>query len=130
MPDIDRRRFLSGLAASSLPPAFVGALDRVAEAMQGRSLPSAWRLSLEPATGPFTLCSIALHATSPPGYGPAVYRAANGWQTDLTTFTHAVSQTTARASGSSGSPLQCCRRQVSLVPCAYPLRRSCARADA
>ena len=69
---------------------------------------------------PFLLRSITVHTPSPPGYAPGVYRAANslvveasddgktfrriatmqfpkqGWQTDLTTFTHAVPQTTAR----------------------------------
>ena len=69
---------------------------------------------------PFTLRSITVHTPSPPGYAPGVYRAANslvvqasddgrtfrdigtlqypkhGWQTDLTTLTHAVPQTTAR----------------------------------
>ena len=69
---------------------------------------------------PFTLRSITVHTPSPFGYSPGVYRAANslevqasddgvtfrtigrleypkhGWQTDLTTLTHAVPQTTAR----------------------------------
>ena len=69
---------------------------------------------------PFTLRSITVRTPSPPGYAPGVYRAANslevqasddgqtfrrigalqypkhGWQTDLTTLTHAVAQTTAR----------------------------------
>ncbi len=69
---------------------------------------------------PFTLRSVTVHTPSPPGYAPGVYRAANslvveasddgttfrrigtmqyprhGWQTDLTTLTHAVPQTTAR----------------------------------
>lgn len=69
---------------------------------------------------PFTLRSITVHTPSPPGFSPGVYRAANsltvqasndgetfrdigvlhypkhGWQTDLTTLTHAVPQTTAR----------------------------------
>jgi hypothetical protein len=69
---------------------------------------------------PFTLHSVRVHTPSPPGYSPGVYRAANslevqasddgktfrpigvleyprhGWQTDLTTLTHAVPQTTAR----------------------------------
>ncbi len=69
---------------------------------------------------PFTLRSVRVHTPSPPGYSPGVYRAANslevqasddgrtfrhvgfleyprhGWQTDLTTLTHAVPQTTAR----------------------------------
>ena len=69
---------------------------------------------------PFTLRTVRVHTPSPPGYSPGVYRAANslevqasddgvtfrrvgaleyprhGWQTDLTTLTHAVPQTTAR----------------------------------
>lgn len=69
---------------------------------------------------PFTLRSISVHTPSPPGFAPGVYRAANslvieasddgktfrrigtmqyprhGWQTDLTTLTHAVPQVTAR----------------------------------
>jgi len=69
---------------------------------------------------PFTLRSITVRTPSPPGFAPGVYRAANslvveasddgtafrrigeleyprhGWQTDLTTLTHAVPQTTAR----------------------------------
>jgi hypothetical protein len=69
---------------------------------------------------PFTLRSIKVHTPSPQGYAPGVYRAANslevqvsddgksfrpigaleyprhGWQTNLTTLTHAVPQTTAR----------------------------------
>jgi hypothetical protein len=69
---------------------------------------------------PFTLRSITVHTPSPYGFSPGVYRAANslevqasddgnvfrrigaleypkhGWQTDLTTLTHAVPQTTAR----------------------------------
>jgi len=69
---------------------------------------------------PFTLRSIQVHTPSPQGYAPGVYRAANslevqvsddgnsfrrigaleyprhGWQTNLTTLTHAVPQTTAR----------------------------------
>ena len=69
---------------------------------------------------PFTLRCVRVHTPSPPGYAPGVYRAANslevqasddgmtfrrigaleyprhGWQTDLTTLTHAVPQTTAR----------------------------------
>jgi hypothetical protein len=69
---------------------------------------------------PFTLRSIRVHTPSPAGFAPGVYRAANslevqasddgrtfrrigvleyprhGWQTDLTTLTHAVPQTTAR----------------------------------
>jgi len=69
---------------------------------------------------PFTLRSVTVHTPSPYGYAPGVYRAANslevqvsddgiafqtigrleypkhGWQTDLTTLTHAVPQTTAR----------------------------------
>ena len=69
---------------------------------------------------PFTLRSITVRTPSPPGFSPGVYRAANslaveasddgktfrrigaleypkhGWQTDLTTLTHAVPQTTAR----------------------------------
>jgi len=68
----------------------------------------------------FTLRSVTVHTPSPFGYSPGVYRAANslevqasddgvsfrtigrleypkhGWQTDLTTLTHAVPQTTAR----------------------------------
>jgi hypothetical protein len=69
---------------------------------------------------PFTLRSITVRTPSPPGFAPGVYRAANslvveasddgrtfrrigaleypkhGWQTDLTTLTHALPQTTAR----------------------------------
>jgi (4-O-methyl)-D-glucuronate---lignin esterase len=69
---------------------------------------------------PFTLRSITVRTPSPPGFSPGVYRAANslvveasddgktfrrvgaleypehGWQTDLTTLTHALPQTTAR----------------------------------
>ena len=69
---------------------------------------------------PFTLRSVRVHTPSPQGYAPGVYRAANslevqasddgksfrrigaleyprhGWQTNLTTLTHAVPQTTAR----------------------------------
>jgi hypothetical protein len=69
---------------------------------------------------PFTLRSVTVHTPSPVGYSPGLYRAANslevqasddgvsyrtighleypkhGWQTDLTTLTHAVPQTTAR----------------------------------
>ena len=69
---------------------------------------------------PFTLRSIRVHTPPAPGYSPGVYRAANslqvqasddgetfrhigaleyprhGWQTDLTTLTHAVPPTTAR----------------------------------
>jgi hypothetical protein len=69
---------------------------------------------------PFTLRSVRVHTPSPEGYAPGVYRAANslevqvsddgktfrrigaleyprhGWQTNLTTLTHAVPQTTAR----------------------------------
>lgn len=69
---------------------------------------------------PFTLRSVTVHTPSPWGFAPGVYRAANslevqasddgihfhtigsleypknGWQTDLTTLTHAVPQTTAR----------------------------------
>ena len=69
---------------------------------------------------PFTLRSIRVHTPPAPGYSPGVYRAANslevqasedgqtfrrigsleyprhGWQTDLTTLTHAVPRTTAR----------------------------------
>ena len=69
---------------------------------------------------PFTLRSITVHTPPAPGYSPGVYRAANsleveasedgksfrrigsleyprhGWQTDLTTLTHAVPRTTAR----------------------------------
>jgi hypothetical protein len=69
---------------------------------------------------PFTLRSVKVHTPSPQGYAPGVYRAANslevqvsddgksfrrigaleyprhGWQTNLTTLTHAVPQTTAR----------------------------------
>ena len=69
---------------------------------------------------PFTLRSITVRTPSPPGFAPGVYRAANslvveasddrrtfrrigqleyprhGWQTALTTLTHAVPQTTAR----------------------------------
>jgi hypothetical protein len=69
---------------------------------------------------PFTLRSVCVHTPSPQGYSPGVYRAANslevqvsddgksfrrigaleyprhGWQTNLTTLTHAVPQTTAR----------------------------------
>ncbi len=69
---------------------------------------------------PFTLRSVTVHTPSPVGYAPGLYRAANslevqasddgvsyrtigrleypkhGWQTDLTTLTHAVPQTTAR----------------------------------
>ena len=68
----------------------------------------------------FTLRSIRVHTPPAPGYAPGVYRAANslevqasddgqtfrrigsleyprhGWQTDLTTLTHAVPRTTAR----------------------------------
>lgn len=71
-------------------------------------------------TRPFTLRSITVRTPSPPGFAPGVYRAANslevqasddgrtfrrigaleyprhGWQTDLTTLTHALPQTTAR----------------------------------
>jgi hypothetical protein len=77
-----------------------------------------WILFAFPA--PFTLRSVTVHTPSPEGYAPGVYRAANslevqasddgvafhtigrleypkhGWQTDLTTLTHAVPQTTAR----------------------------------
>ena len=69
---------------------------------------------------PFTLRSVRVHTPAAPGYAPGVYRAANslevlasddgktfrrigsleyprhGWQTDLTTLTHAVPRTTAR----------------------------------
>jgi hypothetical protein len=69
---------------------------------------------------PFTLRSVQVHTPAPQGYAPGVYRAANslevqasddgksfrrigaleyprhGWQTNLTTLTHAVPQTTAR----------------------------------
>lgn len=69
---------------------------------------------------PFTLRSITVRTPSPPGFSPGVYRAANslvveasddgkafrrigaleyprhGWQTDLTTLTHALPQTIAR----------------------------------
>ena len=69
---------------------------------------------------PFTLRSITVRTPAPPGFAPGVYRAANslvvaasddgktfrrigeleyprhGWQTDLTTLTHALPQTTAR----------------------------------
>ena len=69
---------------------------------------------------PFTLRSVRVHTPSPQGYAPGVYRAANslevqasddgkffrrigaleyprhGWQTNLTTLTHAVPETTAR----------------------------------
>jgi alpha-L-rhamnosidase len=69
---------------------------------------------------PFTLRSIRVHTPAAPGYAPGVYRAANslevqasddgktfrrigaleyprhGWQTDLTTLTHSLPQTTAR----------------------------------
>ena len=69
---------------------------------------------------PFTLRSIRVHTPAAPGYSPGVYRAANslevlasddgatfrrvgsleyprhGWQTDLTTLTHAVPPTRAR----------------------------------
>lgn len=69
---------------------------------------------------PFTLRSITVHTPPAPGYAPGVYRAANsldveasddgetfrrigsleypkhGWQTDLTTLTHALPLTTAR----------------------------------
>jgi hypothetical protein len=69
---------------------------------------------------PFTLRSIRVHTPAPQGFAPGVYRAANslevqasddgktfrrigaleyprhGWQTDLTTLTHAIPQTTAR----------------------------------
>ena len=69
---------------------------------------------------PFTLRSITVRTPSPPGFSPGVHRAANslvveasddgktfrrigaleypkhGWQTDLTTLTHALPQTTAR----------------------------------
>src|SRR6185312_685637 len=69
---------------------------------------------------PFTLRSITVRTPSPPGFSPGVYRAANslvveasddgkafrrigaleyprhGWQTDFTTLTHALPQTTAR----------------------------------
>ncbi|MEO1969319.1 MAG: glycosyl hydrolase [Sphingomonadaceae bacterium] len=69
---------------------------------------------------PFTLRSVTVRTPSPWGYSPGVYRAANsfeilasddgdhfrhagwleypqhGWQTDLTTLTHAVPETTAR----------------------------------
>jgi hypothetical protein len=69
---------------------------------------------------PFTLRSVTVHTPSPEGFSPGLYRAANslevqasvdgvsfrtigaleypkhGWQTDLTTLTHAVPQTTAR----------------------------------
>lgn len=69
---------------------------------------------------PFTLRSVRVQTPSPPGYSPGVYRAANslevhasddgtsfrrigeleyprhGWQTDLTTLTHALPETRAR----------------------------------
>ena len=69
---------------------------------------------------PFTLRSVRVHTPPAPGFSPGVYRAANslevqasddgktfrrigsleyprhGWQTDLTTLTHAVPRTTAR----------------------------------
>jgi hypothetical protein len=69
---------------------------------------------------PFTLRSVTVRTPSPWGYSPGVYRAANslrveasedgvtfravgtleypqhGWQTDLTTLTHALPETTAR----------------------------------
>ena len=116
-----RARVTTDLPLKVAAPARISDPDNREQVVDWRRVPDDRPSWIEYAFDrPFTLRSITVRTPSPPGFAPGVYRAANslvveasddgntfrrigaleypkhGWQTDLTTLTHALPQTTAR----------------------------------
>lgn len=114
-------RITTDLPLKVAEPARITDPDNAVQVIDWRQVPGDRPSWIEYAFDrPFTLRSITVRTPSPPGFSPGVYRAANsfvveasddgkafrpigaleypkhGWQTDLTTLTHALPQTTAR----------------------------------